>query len=143
VASKIDFTDATGAASLSNTRPVPLDRFANWTPRSVPIGPSETALGTGQKYAFVFRDDHMASFEIRGIPNTQMAIMLRLERHLEAGGQVSVTTGDALGSVYATCCLAPDQHPSITLSDSQNLEYAFQVSLLNVAGSPVRMIVQF
>lgn len=141
--SKIDFTDAIGAASLSNTRAVPFDRFANWVPRSTPVGPSDHALGTGQKYVFPFRDDHTATFEIRGIPNSQMATMLRLQRHLEAGGVVSVTTGDTLGSVYVSCSLAPDQHANIALSDPRNLEYTFTVTLLNVAVSPVRMVCQY
>lgn len=143
MSSKIDFTDATGAATLSNTRAVPHDRFASWVPRSTPVGPSDTALGTGQKYVFPFRDDHTAAFEIRNIPNSQMAIMLRLQRHLEAGGVVSVTTGDSLSSVYPTCCLAPEQHVNITLSDPRNLEYTFSVTLVNVAASPVRMVCQY
>jgi hypothetical protein len=138
--SKIDWTDAVGAASLSNGKAVPMDRFSSWTPGSEPIGPVEHAVGTGQRYVFPFRTDHTASFEIREIPNTSMALMLRLKEHLLRGGQCSVTTGDTLSSVYATCSLAPDTRPSIAMTDARELLYTFAVVLLNVAGSPVRMI---
>lgn len=143
MASKIDWTDSVGAASLSNGKAVPMDRLSAWTPTSKPIGPGETAVGTGQRYVFPFRFDHTASFEIRDIPNTSMALMLRLEEWLLRGGQVSVTTGDSLSSVYATCSLCPDTVPQITQSDSRELLYTFAVTLLNVAGTPVHMICQY
>lgn len=125
--------------SFSNGRAAPLDRFNAWTPRSTPIGPAETALGTGQRYVFPFRTDHTVSFEIRNIPNTLLWKALKLQDHLLSGGTVSVNTGDSLNSIYTTCCLAPDSNPVITLSDAQNLEYNFSVALLNVAGAPFRM----
>lgn len=134
MASKIDFNDG-AAATLSNSLAVPLDRFSGWKPSSPPIGPSENALGTGELFVFAFRTDHMASFEIREIPNTQMAIMLRLERHLLGGGAVSVTTGDASGRTYANCKLAPGTKPSIQLSNAQELLYTFGVTVLNVAAA--------
>lgn len=128
--------------SFSNTRPVPQDRFSAWTPRSKPVGPAETALGSGQRYVFPFRTDHTASFEIREIPNTSMALMLRLEEWLLRGGQVTLTTGDSLSSVYLTC-LAPETVPAISQSDSRELTYTFAVTLLNIAVVPVRMVCQY
>ena len=143
MSSKIDWTDGVGAASLSNGMPVPLDRFFAWTPQDLPVGPEEEAVGTGQTYMFTFREDQTVSFEIRNIPNTSMSLMLRLQAHLMKGGQVSVTTGDSLGSVYPTCCRVKGTKPAITLSDPRELFYTFACVLLNVAGSPVRMIAQY
>lgn len=143
MASKIDWTDAVGVASLSNGLPVPLDRLASWNPKAKPIGPAERAVGTGSLFTFTFRTDYTASFEIRNIPNSSMALMLRLQEHLLKGGQVSLTTGDSLSSVYPTCELAPDTEPTITPSDSRELRFVFAVTLLNVAATPVRMICQY
>jgi hypothetical protein len=143
VASFISFTDAEGALDAKNGRPVPLDRFANWVPTSRPIGPAEHALGTGERFVFPFRTDHLATFEIRYIPASRLADFLRLQNHLLRGGVVAVTTGDSLGSTYATCVLAPETTPSIMQMDAQELEYTFGVTLLNVAGSPVRMICRY
>lgn len=133
-------TLTTGLFGLFNARQSPMDRFSNWVPLSRPIGPQETALGTGQRFVFPFRTDHTATFEIRGIPNTLLDVMLQLVDRLERGSTVAVYTGDSLASIYPTCCLAPDSHPSIQLSDARNLEYTFSVTLLNVAAVPVRMI---
>ena len=135
MASSISFTDAIGAATLSNGRAVPMDRFANWLPSSTVIGPKENALGTGELFTFAFRTDYAASFEIRDIPNSQMSIMLRLQRHLSGGGAVSVATGDSAARVYANCKLAPGAEAKIALANPQELLYTFSVALLNLAGA--------
>lgn len=135
----IDWTDETGAASLTNGKSRPGDRFSNWNPRSVPFGVSVNTLA-GDLIVFEDREDHSASFEIPGIPYASLDLMLRLQNHLEGGGTVQVTTGDSASRVYPTCSLAPGADVSIDLTDKVTVEYTVAFNLLNVAGSRVQML---
>ncbi len=137
---EITWTDSVGAAALSNSKASEGDRFSDWTPRSAPFGDKKNALADGALYVFAFRDDHSASFEMRMIPNTSMALMLRLQKHLESGGSVAVTTDDLASRNYATCKLAPGASVDIRLTDPRMLEYTMSFNLLNVAGSPTAML---
>lgn len=140
MATSITWTDAIGAGTLTNSKPVPGDRFSQWEPDSPAVGDDEEALGTGQLYTFTFRNDYLVTFELKQIPQSSMATMLRLQRHLKSGGTVSVNTGDATSHVYATCCLVKGANPRPRLTDAKSLEYTMGFSLRNVAGSPVDMI---
>jgi hypothetical protein len=144
---KIDFTDATGAASLTNGKPVPGDRFANWTPSITPIGDAAARLSDGAVTMFRTRTDYGASFELPMIPSTgassALTVAMRLVAHLMSGGQCSVTTGDAASSVYATCGLKPGTVPSLGMTDKRTIEYTLSVSLINLAGSPVAMVCRY
>lgn len=135
----IDWTDDTGAASLTNGKNYPGDRFANWNPRSIPFGSSVNTLA-GDLIVFEDREDHSTAFELVGIPYASLDLMLRLQSHLEGGGTVQVTTGDSGARVYPTCSLAPDAQVSIELTDKVTLEYTMTFNLLNVAGSRVQML---
>lgn len=139
----ITFTDSIGAAQLDNGLTAIAagvgSRFTNWVSESVPVGPSRTSLGTGQRYLFPFRTDYRASFELHEIPNADVTILDRLIAHLLNGGQVSVTTGDTPGSVYATCCLAEGAAPQKRMFDRGNITWSLSVTLVNVAGAPVPM----
>ena len=66
----------------------------------------------------------------------------RLCFHLRNGGTCAVYTGDAVGSTYATCSLRPGTEPSLQL-DRRLMESTLQLSLINVAGSPVRMVARY
>lgn len=149
MATSISFTDTIGAATLTNGKPFPGDRFANWTPLSRPFGESASRQSDGRITRFRLRDDFGASFELRGIPvRTTGALRLvdiadRLVYHLLNGGTCTVNTGDAESNSYATCSLMPETEPQLQLSDPQALEYTLSVSLLNVAGSPVRMVCHY
>ncbi len=118
-------------------------RFADWTPFQRPIGPAVTALGTGQRYQYAFRTDYGASFNMMDIPNTSMAVMLRLQSHLVGGGTCTVNTGDSASRSYATCCLAPDGDVAIALQDKGLLLYSMSFAVINVAASPVSMICEY
>lgn len=135
----ITFTDGVGTATLDNGLTATAgglgSRFANWTPFQRPVGSSATALGTGQFFRFVFRTDYGASFSIRDIPNTTMATMLRLQAHLQAGGTVTVTTGDASSRIYTNCGLAPEGDVTISLSDATVLLYTMDFALINLDGA--------
>lgn len=137
--STIAFNDGV-ARTLSNGRAAPMDRFANWAPRSRPIGPRAHAMADGALHAFVFRWDYGATFELRGIPAAQMATMERLVRHLAVGGTATVNTGDVANRSY-TVGLAPGaEPPDPTLSDPRRLEYSMQFSVINRAADPGPML---
>jgi hypothetical protein len=140
MATSITWTDGVGAATLNNGKPVPADRFSQWEPSSPLVGAEEEALGTGQLYTFTFRTEYLVTFELRMIPQSSMALMLRLQRWLSIGGTVSVNTGDASSHVYATCCRQKGTDSKPRLTDAKNLEYSMSFALRNVAGSPVDFI---
>lgn len=134
----IVFTDAIGTATLDNAKPAGSggDRFKNWNPSASVISDEEESLGTGQLFAFIFRNEYLVSFELPAIPRTSMAIMLRLQRHLKSGGSVTVNTGDSGNRSYATCCLVKGTNPEPKLTDPKNLEYSMQFTLRNIAAVP-------
>lgn len=139
MATSITFNDG-AAATLTNGKPRPGDRFASWAPRSVPVGERAHALGTGALHFFAFRTDYGATFELRGIPASQMAVMERLVRHLATGGTVTVNTGDSAARSY-TAGLAPEAElPHPVLSDAQLLEYSMAFHVINRSGAPGPMI---
>jgi hypothetical protein len=147
MATKIDFTDATGAATLTNGKTFPGDRFANWTPFINPVGDAAARLSDGALTMFRTRTDYGASFDVPMIPSTgassALTVAMRLVAHLMSGGQCSVTTGDAAASVYATCGLRPGTMPDLKLTDKRTIEYTLSLSLINLAGSPVAMVCRY
>lgn len=136
---KIDFVDGGGAATLDNGKTAIAagvgSRFSNWTPFTRPIGPQAVGLGTGAVHQWSFRTDYGASFDLRDIPNANLATALRLVRWLLGGGTCSVTTGDSAANVYATCGLAPGTVPSLTLEDVTEQTFRLQVSLINLGAA--------
>jgi hypothetical protein len=143
----ITFTDTIGAASLSNSKTSPADRFSNWTPDSMPVGTGAAAQSNGVTTFMRFRDDYGATFDLEHIPSTGASSMLsiadRLRRHLLMGGTCAVNTGDVASSAYATCALKPGTTPTLKLSDRQLLEYTLTLHLINVAASPVQMVCRY
>lgn len=137
---QIQWTDTIGAATLTNSKPSPGNRFRGWTPFGGIKGAEEEALGTGQLFTFSFRDEYLVAFAIEAIPRSAMALMLRLQRHLAKGGTVSVQTEDSSSRTYATCCSVKGQPAQIQLSDQQSLEYTMTFTLRNVAESPTDFI---
>lgn len=134
---KIDFTDGTGAATLESLIAFPGNRFRNWVPASRPIGPGVPTLGTGEMHRWVFRTDHMASFEQPGLKASQLEIAARLCIHLLNGGTITITTTDSASRVY-TARMAPDSEPSISGPDAETWEYTFAMVALNTAATVMR-----
>lgn len=139
----VSFTDGTGAATVQSSWPAPANRFASWLPWSSPIGEGAHELGTGMRHQFRFRTDYGAEFTMRGILNTDVDLVLRLQAHLMAGGTVQVTTDDSASRTYATCCLAPDGEVILEGPDPQTLEYAVRLRVINVAASPIPMLCEY
>jgi hypothetical protein len=135
----ITFTDGTGTATLDNGLTSSAggvgSRFASWVPFTRRIGETATALGTGARYAFTFRIDYGAAFEMRDLPNTTQLVALRLIRHLEGGGVVTVTTADAAARTYTNAGLDPQGAVSLAFQDPQFLTYSLSVALINLSGA--------
>ena len=131
--SSIAFNDGS-AATLTSPAPEPLKRFAGWTPDVVDVGVRETALGTGVAYDFVFRTDYVVSFDVPYLTHAEIAVAIRLIRHLTGGGQCTVTTKDLSAHVY-TCRLREGTLPSLTLADRAMMEYTLHLDLTNTAAA--------
>lgn len=134
MSTSLAWTDGVGAATLNNGKPVPGDRFTAWTPFTNPIGPRYAALGTGIVFSWAHRTDYGASFQLTQIPRTSLDLVMRLVRHLIAGGAVTVNTGDSASRVY-TAGLRPDTEPTLERSDAQNIEYTLSIELINRAAA--------
>lgn len=131
--SSIAFNDG-GAATLESPAPDPLKRFAGWTPDVVDVGVRETAVGTGVAHDFVFRTDYVVSFDVPYLTHAEIAVVLRLIRHLTGGGSCTVTTDDLSANEY-TCRLREGTVPSLTLADRAMMEYTLHLDLTNTAAA--------
>jgi hypothetical protein len=127
----IAFTDAIGAAVLTNGKPWPASRFRNWRPDSVIVGPRGTMLGSGDVAAFQFRRDYVTTFELDKLEPSTLETFDRLKAHLIGGGSCTVTTGDNAERVY-TCKLKPGTEPSTTY-DAGKVRYTAKLDLKNTA----------
>jgi hypothetical protein len=136
----IGWTDSTGAATLTNLYATgPASRFANWTPDTAIVAQSANAMADGALHVFEFRADYLVSFELRDIPEASHALMMRLSRHLQRGGSVTVTTGDAASHVY-TCTLAPGaERPRPEMTDERDRFYRLSFTLLNTVQADMEL----
>lgn len=133
MASEIQYTDDEGTTSFSNGLPSPGDRFNAWMPvaplASSGAGVEAEALGTGELFVFAFRlPDAGMSFEIREIAQDNVAAALRLIRHLNNAGEVTVITGDAEGNQY-TCKKWKGTNPELSLPDKHRLTRTLKLTL--------------
>ena len=135
MASSITWTD-TAPRSLTNSKPTPADRFDNWRPISPHSASAVPGLGTGVTHVWEFRQDYGAEFSLSKIPVEDTDLCMRLLRHLQIGGQVTVNTGDSSSRSY-TCIRFPGWEipdgPEMT--DNRMLEYTLTLKLKNVASA--------
>ena len=134
----ITFNDGTSATldnGLTATAGGAGSRFASWVPFTRRVGERAVTLATGASYAFTFRIDYGASFQMRDLPNTTQSVALRLIRHLQGGGTCTVTTGDAASRVYTTCSIDPSGDVTLEFQDPQFLTYTLHLSLINLSGA--------
>ena len=149
MSTSIMFTDGIGAATLTNGKPTPADRFTGWVTKSLPVGDSANRQSDGALTRLRYRTDYGASFSLTMIPvattggQRLVDIADRLIFWLLNGGTCTVNTGDAESNSYATCGLMPGTTPTLALSDKRNLEYTLTLDLINLAGSPVRMVCHY
>lgn len=142
-AASIAFTDAAGAATLTNGNATPGDRLAGWTPGDADEGERAVGLGTGATHAFPLRTLEAASFTLEDIPAASLGIALRLKRHLLNGGVCTVATGDSAGHTYPGCGLAPDTTPEIRQTDRVECRYAMTLALANLAAPTTPMLADY
>jgi hypothetical protein len=134
----ITFNDGTSATldnGLTGVAAGVGSRFASWTPFTRRIGERAVTLATGASFAFTFRIDYGATFELRDLPNTTQSVALRLIRHLQGGGTCTVTTDDAAARVYTTCGIDPEGDVSLAFQDAAYLTYTMSLSLINLSGA--------
>lgn len=127
--SSLSWTDAEGAATLTNGKLTPADRYADWTVSRRPIGPEAVQVNTGRIYRTEYRRDQLVRFEARYIPESQTALMARLQYHLLKGGEVTLVGDRTAAAQFATCVISPGTEPNIRQSDPRLREYTFSVEL--------------
>lgn len=136
MASSIVFNDG-AAATCSNSRAAPFDRFWGVRPVSASIGPKATILGTQRTAAFEFASVRGVYLEIRHIPNTLQDICDRLKLHLETGDSATLNTGDGTHGPY-TVALFPGTTVEVAEMDENRMELVVRVSLMNTTlGTPI------
>ena len=127
----VSFTDGQGSAQLTTATGI----FNSWTPGAEDIGTTDVSIGDGLTYRFIYRTDFTASFDINAIPAASMAIVMRLKRWLESGGQITVATQDLNGNTYA-CVIAPKQTVKIAY-DPTFYEYTMTIPVKNTVAAPM------
>lgn len=134
MATSIAFTDGTGAATLTNGKPAPASRFANWTPDVMSVGDREVTLADGITHEVRLRTDYLASFELPLIPAATLDIALRLKLWLLAGNTCTVNTGDTSTRNY-TARLAPGTVPEIVFANPHRLWYTLRLTVKNTSAA--------
>jgi hypothetical protein len=132
----ITFTDAQGAATLSNGLTGPASRFSEWTPDVDRIGDRRVSLGTGVTHEFLYRQDFVATFAIDHLPLTALPTAARFKAHAMRGETFSVNTQDMANRAYL-CRLRPATEPEITMTDRTLLEYRLSVEVISADAPPV------
>lgn len=149
MATTITFTDDVGAATLTNGKAVPADRFANWTPMKRPIGDvafrlsdeALTRIRTSWRYGASFELQNIPVAAVGGVRNVEVAD--RLIAHLLNGGTCAVNTGDTASTSYATCGLMPGSEPTLAQTNRGPIEYSLTLAVINLAGSPSQMFCRY
>lgn len=142
MATSLVFNDG-GAATLTNGKPTPGDRFAAWVPMTTPYGQTVHRQSDMVPTHFNLGTMYAASFELRMIPvRTTSAVRLveianRLKAHLLKGGSVTVNTGDVSTNSYTTCYLLPGTEPQLIAADDRMLEYTLSLALFNTSTAMV------
>lgn len=148
MATTITFNDG-AAATLTNGKTSPGDRFSNWAIMTRPVGDVCYRLSDEALTRFTTSTRYGASFELRNIPIASIGgvrnveVANRLIAWLMNGGTCAVNTGDAGSNSYATCGLWPGSEPSLALTDARLLEYTLTLSVINLAGSPSAMFCRY
>jgi hypothetical protein len=130
MASSLEWTDDVGGAELTNGYPAPGDRFAAWVTSSPLKSVEAETLADGTLHVFEFHAKYLATFELRYIPQDQWALAMRLIRHLNRGGEVTVITGDSLSNEYV-CQKQMGADPELGPPDPVTLRRTLKLTLRN------------
>lgn len=129
----ISFNDGETRVVRSVT-PAPGDRFRDWVPTPIIIGPRHHALGSGIPYVVEHRTDYKVQFSIHQIRPADLANVVRLARWVGLGGIVSIFTEDLSGRAYQAYMGEGDDPPMLSPPDDEYL-HDLQCSFM-VYGSP-------
>jgi hypothetical protein len=126
----ITFNDGTGSVTLRGVFAAPFDRFRNFAPTVMPVGPTVTRLSDGARSLWEYRTDHLVSLQLPYIlarvygGESGTARAQRLMLHLMRGGAVDVLVED--GTTAANSCrLAEGSTPTLELEDPRVMSYTF------------------
>ena len=137
----IAWTDAQGAATLTNGKSGAASRFAQWTPVDGFDGDARQGPGMNAPAAFVLREHVGARFALPFVPAGSLGLVVRLKRHLErGGGSCVVTTDDAASRVYPTCFLYPASTVTWELTDPAEQEFTVSLTVADRQASPSPML---
>lgn len=128
--SSLAFTDNVGPATLTNGYPGPGGRFSAWQSDAPLMSVEAEQLGDGTLHVFEFHAKQLATFELRDIPESQVAVAMRLILHLNRGGTVTVATDDQLGRTY-TCQKPKEGKPQLGPPDPKTLRRTLKLTLRN------------
>jgi hypothetical protein len=137
--SYIAYTDDEGATEFSNGLPMPGGKFNGWTPLAPVIGAEEEALGTGEGFIWEFRADYGASFTINEIRQDNVAAALRLIRHLNRFGEVTVFTEDADANIY-TCKKWKGREPELSPPDPRSMRRSLKLTLKSLTATDMVVV---
>lgn len=136
----IAFDDGT-SATLTNGKPYPANRFDNWTPVPIVRGTVVGRQSDLTPHGFFTADVCGVTFQLSKIPVRTtdtvryLEIARRLVRHLKKCGSCTVNTGDTDSNSYSTLYNMPGAEPSLSLTDTNQLEYTLSVSLFAPDGT--------
>lgn len=138
MAATIVFNDGSGSQTITPTPPV--SRFNRWHPGGEPIGEKAHGVGDGIGYAWTHRTDHIASWELPHLANSDMGKLIAFQLWANKFGVFTMNTGDAGSRSYTQCQIAPGTRIEISDPDPETLEYRLTGTTLNKAGNPMLCI---
>jgi hypothetical protein len=138
----LDFNDGTGPVTMRGVFGAPYDRFRNFSPSVLPIGPTVSPLTTKRPVQWVYNTIYPVTLELPYISprvyNGESGTIRaqRLMRHLMGGGLVDVVVSDSVGTApFANCWMLDGTTPSLTLESPQDGLYTLSVTLAR-GGNP-------
>ena len=118
----------------------PAARLNSFEPDVTPVGQVRELLANGDTRMWLYRTDYTATFEIRDIPNSSLALCLALKLHLMSGGTVSLVTDDTQNNVYPNCGRAPGTTIERPKLDPVTMRYSMTLALRNRDNAPLLAI---
>ena len=118
-----------GGNTLESPRPDPANRFFDWEPDVVVIGQRRTAASDAEQYLVKFRTDYIVRVTIRHLTPSLLTDALALKKWLIEGGEVTLTTDDAVGATFDELTLRQETEPEITNEDDNRQHFSFTCEL--------------
>lgn len=133
----IGFNDGSGYANLRGVFAAPFDRFRNFTPTRLPVGPLVTSIGTGRSVQWRYRLEYRVSLTLPHLSarvasgESSLVRAGRLVAYLIDGGAVDLAVEDDISTANVVSWLAPGSTPEIVLDDPQSMLYSLSATFAN------------